>query len=88
MFVLYICFLKDNKLNIDALQKGSAQPHVYAKDINAMELIIPCKQLILDYCYCVSGIFSKIKILLDQIKKLTEARDRILPKLMSGKIEV
>lgn len=87
LYYIY-AFLKDNKLNIDALQKGSAQPHVYAKDINAMELIIPCKQLILDYCYCVSGIFSKIKILLDQIKKLTEARDRILPKLMSGKIEV
>lgn len=87
LYYIY-AFLKDNKLNIDTLQKGSAQPHVYAKDINAMELIIPCKQLILDYCYCVSGIFSKIKILLDQIKKLTEARDRILPKLMSGKIEV
>lgn len=87
LYYIY-AFLKDNKLNIDALQKGSAQPHVYAKDINAMELIIPCKQLILDYCYCVSGIFSKIKILLDQIKKLTEARDRILPKLMNGKIEV
>lgn len=86
LYYIY-AFLKDNKLNIDALQKGSAQPHVYAKDINAMELIIPCKQLILDYCYCVSGIFSKIKILFDQINKLTEARDRVLSKLVNGEIE-
>lgn len=86
LYYIY-AFLKDNKLSIDALQKGSAQPHVYAKDINAMELIIPCKQLILDYCYCVSGGFSKIKILLDQINKLTEARDRVLSKLVNGEIE-
>lgn len=86
LYYIY-AFLKDNKLSIDALQKGSAQPHVYAKDINAMGLIIPCKQLILDYCYCVSGIFSKIKILFDQINKLTEARDRVLSKLVNGEIE-
>ena len=28
------CFMKANKINIDNLQKGAAQPHVYAKDIN------------------------------------------------------
>lgn len=35
------CFLRDNKTTIDNMQKGSAQPHVYAKDVNAMELCLP-----------------------------------------------
>ena len=35
LFFVY-CFLKANKYQLDALQKGSAQPHVYAKDINVV----------------------------------------------------
>ena len=34
------CFLHDNKTIIDNMQKGAAQPHVYAKDINLMEICI------------------------------------------------
>ena len=35
------CVLKDSKAEIDNLQKGAAQPHVYAKDLNAITTIIP-----------------------------------------------
>ena len=35
------CYLKDNNTTIVNMQKGSAQPHVYAKDINALPLNIP-----------------------------------------------
>ena len=36
----------------------------------------------------VSPIYINIKNYRNQIHKLTEARDRLLPKLMSGEIEV
>ena len=43
-FLLFVyCFLKTNKMNLDSLQKGSAQPHVYAKDLNALALSVPLK---------------------------------------------
>lgn len=38
-YLYYVyCFLKVNKSLIDNLQKGAAQPHVYPKDINALEI--------------------------------------------------
>ena len=87
LFFAY-CFLKDNKASLDALQKGAAQPHVYAKDINALELAIPTEDKLKDFCDLVSSYFEKIKVLQKQIEILSQARDRLLPKLMSGEIEV
>ena len=82
------CFIKDNKQSFDALQKGSAQPHVYAKDINALKLSIPTEILLESFCELVSPYFEKIKVLQNQIGLSSQARDRLLPKLMSGEIEV
>lgn len=87
LFYVY-CFIMDNKDSFNALQKGSAQPHVYAKDINALKALIPTNKLIEEFCRIVSQYFEKIKILQMQIQLSTEARDRLLPKLMSGEIEV
>ena len=82
------CFLRDNKTTIDNMQKGSAQPHVYAKDINAMELCLPETSILQPFEEKVSKCFDTISSLIFQIRLLTEARDRLLPKLMSGEIEV
>ena len=82
------CFLKANKYQLDALQKGSAQPHVYAKDINAMETLIPQSELITHYCAKADVLFNKIGVLQKQMAAASEARDRLLPKLMSGEIEL
>lgn len=88
-YLLFVyCFLKDNKTSLDALQKGAAQPHVYAKDINALELAIPTEDKLKDFCYLVSPYFEKIKVIQKQIEILSQARDRSLPKLMSGELEV
>lgn len=87
LFYVY-CFIKDNKDRFNALKKGSAQPHVYAKDINALEALIPTNKLIEEFCSIASQYFEKIKILQMQIQLSTQARDRLLPKLMSGEIEV
>lgn len=87
LFFVY-CFLKENKAGLDALQKGSAQPHVYAKDINAMALLIPTEKMLDGFCKLVSVYFEKIKILQQQIGLLSQSRNCLLPKLMSGEIEV
>ena len=87
LFFVYV-FLKANKAALDILQKGAAQPHVYAKDINALRLNIPSEMLLKAYCDYTSLYYDKIKCLQDQMKLLSQARDRLLPKLMSGELEV
>ena len=87
IFFVY-CFLKANKCQLDVLQRGSAQPHVYAKDINAMKICIPNISVIDRFCEIVSFHYEKISMLEKQCAVAIEARDRLLPKLMSGEIEL
>ena len=82
------CFLKGNKASIDAMQKGAAQPHVYAKDLNAMKALFPDDKLMEQFRVIADPMFTRSGKLDMQIKSLAEARDRLLPKLMSGEIEV
>jgi len=82
------CLLKDKKTELDSLQKGAAQPHVYAKDINALATLIPPEEMLKLYTKYASPYFEKVKALKEQIKNLTQSRDRLLPKLMNGELEV
>ncbi|WP_455026035.1 restriction endonuclease subunit S [Oribacterium sinus] len=88
-YLLFVyCFLKENKSGLDALQKGSAQPHVYAKDINSLFMLVPSEKIIELFCDSVFSYFEKIKVLQRTSKLLFQARDRLLPKLMSGEITI
>ncbi len=82
------CFLKQSHSLMSNLQKGSAQPHVYAKDINHLPLLLPPQTLIQEFENAVIPFFHASKNCLAKIKLATEARDRLLPKLMNGEIEV
>lgn len=66
------------------MQKGAAQPHVYAKDINSLELCIPIESVLKSFEGTASKYFDTISSLQSQIRLLTESRDRLLPKLMSS----
>ena len=81
-------FLKVNKKMLLNLQKGSAQPHVYAKNINELILLIPQERILQEYSDKVEKIYDIIFNKTQQIASLREARDRLLPKLMNGEIEV
>ena len=87
LFWVY-CFIKDSKAKLDSLQKGAAQPHVYAKDINALKIYIPTDDILDRFCKVVAPYFGKIKNLQRQNDLLLQARDRLLPRLMSGEVEV
>ncbi len=82
------CFLRENKTVIDNMQKGAAQPHVYAKDINALEVLSPTKDILSLFEQKASKIFDIIASKQSQIRLLTEARDRLLPRLMGREMEV
>lgn len=81
-------YLINSKEQIKNLQRGAAQPHVYPKDINALQLLLPMDELIQDYCSLISEYYNKIACLNKIVKYAIDARDKLLPKLMSGEIEV
>ena len=61
---------------------------MYVKDINSLDLCIPIESVLKSFEEKVSKYFDTISSLQSQIRLLTEARDRLLPKLMSGEINV
>ena len=82
------CYLLTNKKNVDALQWGAAQPHVYAKDINKLPLAIAPLDVLNQFEGMVSGMFDLIDVNDKEIIRLTSLRDTLLPKLMSGQIKL
>lgn len=84
----YYLFLLENKEAVSGLQRGSAQPHVYPKDL--MELIIADfdERLIQRFEKSVTPIFKKIKINEEEIETLSQIRNSLLPRLMSGKMRL
>ena len=82
------CILKSSSAIVDNLQKGAAQPHVYAKDINALKILIPNNELIEKFEYIINIYFFKIKNCQLEIKNAQQACDKLLPRLMSGEMEV
>lgn len=78
-------YIKSAILN---LQVGSAQPHVYPKNINKMNIIIPEKEIIKKYEKLVSPMFESIGLLQSENKILSTQRDMLIQRLMCDKIEI
>lgn len=73
---------------ISNLQCGAAQPHVYPKNINKLCVLIPTEELIYKFNEYVKPYYDEIKIFNQRNQLLTKQRDMLLPRLMSGKLEV
>lgn len=73
---------------ISNLQCGAAQPHVYPKNVNKLCILIPTEELIYKFNEYVKPYYDEIKIFNQRNQLLTKQRDMLLPRLMSGKLEV
>ena len=87
---LRLPFIYESLKAIDfvAICTGAAQPQLTLNSIASLKYIIPSDRIITNYCDVSVLFFKKIAMSYKQIRLLTEARDRLLPKLMSGEIEV
>lgn len=81
-------FLKDMQEHIYNQARGSAQPHVYPKDIAILSIAIPPKHLLDNYGKIVNPINLKISNNIKQNQQLAELRDWLLPMLMNGQVKV
>lgn len=70
------------------MQVGSAQPHVYAKNLNRISTIIPNQEIIEKFVEKVEPIYEEIKYLKQKNDNLVSQRDSLLPRLMSSKINL
>lgn len=87
-FYFVYCFLKVNSKLLKHAQTGAVQPHVKPSDIHDFELVIPDKESIFDFQDKVKPFFDKIAAIQKENSRLSTLRDTLLPRLMSGEIEV
>lgn len=87
--IYYVYELLNNiRTVINNFQRGAAQPHVYPKDVNRIKLILPSKELMLKANGRLEIMHKEIYNLQKQNSLLACQRDLLLPRLMSGKLEV
>lgn len=79
-------FLKT--MDIVSLNGGSAVPTLNRNDIHAIETQLPPKILVNEFEESTTPLFEKIKSNSQQIRTLTQLRDMLLPKLMSGEVRI
>ena len=87
IFFVYLA-LKAQQLALTAMQLGAAQPHVYPKDIKRLAIPYPDDITLGRFTGTVAPMFLQVRCLQAQNSKLAAARDLLLPRLMSGEIEV
>lgn len=86
---MYLLLSSDTyQTNIQNSALGSAQPNISASAIESIRAIIPTVELIEAFGKIVDPMFEKILDNLAENETLKITRDSLLPKLMSGEIDV
>ena len=79
-------FLKSRDLA--SLNAGSAVPSMTTNILNAMPIYIPDEKVLADFEEAASPLYLTIQKNKEQSSTLAELRDALLPKLISGEIDV
>lgn len=87
VYFWYVLLKKRQKEIYDA-QTGSAQPHIYPQHIASMPIANLNVEEVRRYTSIVTPIFERIGHNKEEIMRLASTRDTLLPKLMSGELDV
>lgn len=80
--------LQDLKPIMEAIGGGATMNNVNKSKFESLDVLLPSESLLKNFDEIVSPIFEQILNLLNQNQKLKQARDLLLPRLMSGEIAV
>jgi type I restriction enzyme S subunit len=82
---LYLFF---SLTNIKSIVTGAVQQKVSQQNLKKVPAIIPSKQALSAFDEIIQPIFAQIRNLRDENVNLSQLRDTLLPKLMSGELDV
>ena len=76
------------RIDYDSLNTGSTQPLITQKSLKTVNVVLPDENSLFEFENISKVFFDKIYINQKEIGSLTKLRDTLLPKLMSGEIDV
>jgi type I restriction enzyme, S subunit len=80
--------IKNGIQRLVSAQTGGAQQHINKEDVNAFPIVYPGKALMVAFTNSVEAMFSEIGVLLNQSNSLAKIRDALLPRLISGELQI
>jgi type I restriction enzyme S subunit len=83
--MLYLLFSLTNVQNIVT---GAVQLKISQQNLKTVEVVVPSYEAITEFDEMIQPIFREIRRLRTENEKLTTLRDNLLPKLMSGELDV
>ncbi|MBP3742547.1 MAG: restriction endonuclease subunit S [Treponema sp.] len=77
-----------SKIDMESFNAGAALPSMTTEILSHFKIIVPDNEILESFDKKIALIFTQIDNLQQQITNLTQQRDLLLPRLMSGKLEV
>ncbi|EHV5556476.1 restriction endonuclease subunit S [Vibrio alginolyticus] len=88
LFFLQYVALRYNQKKIFDMQTGAAQPHIYPRDFERLMIVVPNEELCRKLEEVFASFFRTVANNKQQNIDLAALRDTLLPKLLSGEIEL
>ena len=82
---LYMLF---KQTPVKAIVTGAVQPKISQANLRSIQVVIPPQKLLMDYNNQIAPLFALLRTNEEANKSLATLRDTLLPKLMSGEIDV
>lgn len=82
---LYMLF---KQTPVKAIVTGAVQPKISQANLRSIQVVIPPQKLVMDYNNQIAPLFTLMRTNEEANKSLAVLRDTLLPKLMSGEIDV
>lgn len=84
-FVMRSSVMKERLISIS---RGTAQQNLSPIETGRLEFVVPDNSVLANYSEVVTSLFEKTIENINEINTLTQIRDSLLPKLMTGKIRI
>ena len=87
-YLFFTLYQQEYYQKMQKLNKNAAQPGINSKSMMTLPVLLPTEDILDGFDAFATPLMHKIFNLAKQNRRLELARDRLLPKLMSGEIEV
>ena len=87
-FLACIAASDDFSSYLTSVAQGAAYPAVTYKDFEEFEFLLPTDDLLNEYHKITQPMYEQVKLLQMQNEKLRELKETLLPRLMSGELDI
>ena len=88
LYILYYLKSKSTTQHIEKCLAGSTQKYISLGELRKLPIVVPSPDELAAYNLVVRPIVSEIALLVQENRRLSNLRDTLLPKLMSGELDV